>query len=142
REGIVLMSASGPVPTLAEAIAGEPISGSWWGHPKGKLIFRVASAVEDSPDVLSCRLVGGRVTLVHRRLWPALVRLAAQLEPSSLDVVVSEHTASGAHRKKITPFPEWVGAGVAAAAAALSEEDARSQLGPWLATGALALRSG
>ena len=28
----VLQAARGPAPNLAEAIAGEPIRGSWWGH--------------------------------------------------------------------------------------------------------------
>jgi hypothetical protein len=33
--GIVLESARGPVPNLAEAVAGERIRGGWWGHSKG-----------------------------------------------------------------------------------------------------------
>ena len=33
EQGIVLQSARGPLPNLAEWIAGEPIRGSWWGHP-------------------------------------------------------------------------------------------------------------
>jgi hypothetical protein len=59
---------------LAEAIAGEPISGSWWAHPKGKLIFNLASALEDAPGVLACKL-GGRVTFVDEALFPALYRV-------------------------------------------------------------------
>ena len=39
QRGVVLASAKGPVPRLTEAIAGEPIKGSWWGHPKGQQIF-------------------------------------------------------------------------------------------------------
>jgi len=34
--GIVLESARGPVPNLAEAVAGERIRGNWWGIPKGR----------------------------------------------------------------------------------------------------------
>ena len=41
RHGIVLVSAKGPAPRLTEAIAGEPIKGSWWGHSKGHQIFAV-----------------------------------------------------------------------------------------------------
>jgi hypothetical protein len=41
KHGVVLESAQGPVPSLAEAIAGEPIRGSWWGHPSSRLIFEV-----------------------------------------------------------------------------------------------------
>jgi hypothetical protein len=67
RHGIVLQAARGPVPSLAEAIAGGPIRGSWWGHPKGQEIFRVAEAVSERPDVPVCRLIDGKVTYVHRR---------------------------------------------------------------------------
>jgi hypothetical protein len=45
RHGVVLVSARGPVPNLAQAIAGAPIRGSWWGHPKSHQIFRVINAV-------------------------------------------------------------------------------------------------
>ena len=40
QHGVVLAAARGPVPSVAEAIAGEPIRGSWWGHEKGSQIFR------------------------------------------------------------------------------------------------------
>ena len=41
RHGVVLESAKhATIPSLAEAIAGEPIRGGWWSHPKGKAIFR------------------------------------------------------------------------------------------------------
>jgi len=33
KHGVVLESAQGPVPSLARAIAGERIRGSWWGQP-------------------------------------------------------------------------------------------------------------
>src|SRR3990172_7740728 len=86
--GVVLESGRGSVPSLAEAVAGGPIRGSWWGHPKGNDIFLCSRAVRQSPDVLVCRLVGGKVTYVHRRLWPALVRLAEELNaqpPAALE---------------------------------------------------------
>ena len=48
RHGVVLEAARGPVPSLAEAIACEPIGGSWWGHAKGGQIFRRACVATDS----------------------------------------------------------------------------------------------
>ncbi|MCI0380672.1 MAG: hypothetical protein L0215_24060 [Gemmataceae bacterium] len=54
--GVVLESARGPVPSLAEAVAGEPIRGSYWAHPKGKNIYRCSRAIRESADVLVCRL--------------------------------------------------------------------------------------
>src|SRR3979409_1983297 len=76
QHGVVLKSARGFVPRLDEVIVNEPIKGSWWAHPKSHQIFAILQAVTDSEDILVCRLVDGKVTLVHRRLWPALVRVA------------------------------------------------------------------
>src|SRR2546425_11060288 len=76
RNGIVLEGGRGPVPNLAEAVAGGPIRGSWWGHAQGKKIFLLTRAGRDAPDVLVCRLVGGKGAYVHRPLWPAIVRFA------------------------------------------------------------------
>jgi hypothetical protein len=131
REGIVLQAARGRVPNLAEFVAGAPIRGSWWGHAKGKEIFRAANAVVDSGEVLVCRLVGGKVTFVHRRLWPALVRLAARLPVGGLDQISEEHTASGHHERRVTPFPDWVPKSVANKASRLSEAKAAEQLAEW-----------
>jgi hypothetical protein len=132
RHGVVLASGKGPVPSLAEAVAGEPIRGSWWSHPQGQEISRALGAADDSPDVLRFRLVGGKITLVHRRLWPALVRLADELGKDALAVLRQEHTPSGAHRSVATPFPDWVPNAVAASARKLSAEEARAQLGAWV----------
>ena len=68
RHGVVLASAKGPVPSVGEEIAGEPIRGSWWAHPKGHAIFNALGVLGDSPDVLAFRWIGGKITFVHRRL--------------------------------------------------------------------------
>src|SRR6186713_400560 len=86
KHGVVLASAKGAVPNVAEAIAG-PIRGSWWSHEKGPEIFRALGAIDDSPEVLCFKLVGGKVTFVHRRLWAALVRLADVLGEERLAVI-------------------------------------------------------
>jgi hypothetical protein len=132
RHGIVLESGSGPVPSLVEAIVGSPIRGSWWGHPKGKAIFRASRMVRESSDVLVCRLIDAKITYVHCRLWPALVCLADEIGPTCLDAIREEHTTSGTHKLVTTAFPRWVPPEVRAAAAKLSATDARSQIGDWL----------
>jgi len=132
RNGAVMESARGALPSLAEAIAGEPIHGSWWGHPKGHLMYQLFNDVRDSPDVLTCRLMDGKITLVHRRLWPALVRMAARFDAARLGAVHEEHTAGGAHRTTTVKFPDWVPAEVRAKAKSLAETDAASQLGKLL----------
>lgn len=128
EHGIVLQSAHGPIPNLAEYVAGEPIRGSWWGHPSGHTIFAVLNQVRDSPDVLACRLFQGKVTLVHRRVWPALVRVADRFPVARLAAIEEQHTASGAHMTIEIPFPEWVPPEDVRAAAELSVEAALAQL--------------
>jgi hypothetical protein len=129
ERGVVLASGKGTVPRLAEVIAGEPIKGSWWAHPKGHQIFRVFQRLAESPDILICRLVGGKVTFAHRRVWPALARLAHQFQPEQLAQVREEHTAAGRHVAHEVAFPAWVPSEVLAEAKGLSESEAREVLG-------------
>jgi len=63
------------VPSIVELVTGGPIRGSWWAHPKGKEIFRVATELEESGRVLSAKLIDGKVTLLDRAHWPALYRV-------------------------------------------------------------------
>ena len=128
--GAALESAKGPIPRLTELIAGEPIRGSWWAHPKCRQIFDVLQQLARSPDVLVCRLVDGHVTLVHRRLWPALVRMASHFDRKQLAQVHQLHTASGRHVSQYIEYPKWVPREVLDAARLLSEQQARGMLGP------------
>ena len=133
RHGVVLQAARGTVPSLAEAIAGEPIRGSWWGHAKGRIIFEATQAICESPEVLVCRLIDGKVTYVHRRFWPALVKLARRFRKEQLARVWDEHTASGAHVSRKIAFPEWVPSNVMKEAEGLSAAEAEQVLSPLLA---------
>jgi hypothetical protein len=78
RHGL-LMLADNVRPAVAQLVVGAPIPGSWWGHAKGKVIYAVASALENDPDVATAKLVDGKVTFVHRRLWPALVAVGSEV---------------------------------------------------------------
>lgn len=72
---IATLTPTAGVPSLVEAVAGEPIGGSWWGHPSGKAIYAAALALEESGEALVTKLVEGKVTFVHADLWPALHRI-------------------------------------------------------------------
>ena len=135
RHGIILQAARGPLPNLAEAITGGAIRGSWWGHPKGKEIFHAVKTIGASHDVLVCKLVEGKITFVHRRLWPALIKLASRFQKEQLAKVWDEHTRSGAHRSRREHFPNWVPAEIMKEAEALSVAEAENILSPWLALG-------
>jgi len=138
ERGVVLVSAKGKGLNLVEAIAGEPIRGSWWGHPAGKQIFAVLNAVTESQEVLVCRLVDGKITVVHRRLWPALARLAEAFPPERIAQVLDEHTASGRHVSRSVAFADWVAPEVVQEAEALGENEARTLLAEWLPPGTTA----
>src|SRR4029079_7529978 len=75
-EGVLLESARGPLPNVAELVAGEPIKGSWWGHSRGHEIFAELNALDDSPDVVRMRLLDGKVPHLPRPAGPAPVRAA------------------------------------------------------------------
>ena len=131
RHGVVLEAGRGPVVSFADAVAGRPIRGSWWGHPKGREIFALTRAVRDSKDVCVCRIVGGKITYVHRRLWPALVRVAQQVPRRQLAMIHEVHSATGRHVVKELAFPKWVSAPVQQQARKLTEAQAVSALGNW-----------
>jgi hypothetical protein len=133
KHGVVLESAAGPVPSLAVAIAGGPIRGSWWSHPRSHEIFELTQAIRRREDILVCHVVNGKITFVHRRLWPALVRAAKRFPKKYLAQVHEEHTPSGRHVVKEVPFPGWVPAQVILRASRLLEADALRELGAWCA---------
>lgn len=129
RHGIVLESTRrGSIPSLADAIASEPLGGNWWSHPSGKRIFAATRAVRDAPDVLVCRLVDGKITFVHARLWPALVRLAGRFAPARLARLREVHGADGTHRVAQVDYPAWLDDMTRDAARRLDETGARDSL--------------
>ncbi len=129
--GVVLASAKGPAPRLTEAIVGQAIKGSWWAHPRGREIFSVFQALAQSPDILVCRLIQGKVTYAHRRVWPALIRLATHFPAKSLAKVDQVHTEAGHHINQEVAFPDWADAASLARATDLSEDEAIAMLGEW-----------
>ena len=133
--GVVLVAARGPVPRLTEAIVDEPVTGSWWGHPKAHEIYAVLEVVTSSSDVLVCRAVSGKVTLVHRRLWPALICVADQLGRDRLAKVVQVHTEAGHHVNHEVAFPDWADDASLQLAGSMTAADAHEQLGGWSTKG-------
>jgi hypothetical protein len=84
RHGLLLLQ-DAKLPNLAALVAGAPVSGSWWGHRAGRAIFNVAGEIDDHPDVLTAKLVAGKVTFVHRRFFPALVVIGSAREKWQLE---------------------------------------------------------
>src|SRR5258706_3548079 len=74
RHAIATMTPTRRFQSLVTEVVGGPVRGSWWSHPKGQVIFRLGESLHDSADVLTAKLVDGKITLLHRALWPALAR--------------------------------------------------------------------
>ncbi len=70
QDGVLLLQ-DATLPSVATLVAGEVVRGSWWGHPAGQAIFALCERLEE--DAVSCKLVQGKVTFVHQRLWSALL---------------------------------------------------------------------
>jgi hypothetical protein len=79
RNGL-LMKADAGLPSVTTMVAGEPVSGSWWAHPLAHVIFFALRDLADHPDVLLLKLVAGKDTFVHRRLWPEIAAIALARE--------------------------------------------------------------
>ncbi len=75
RHGLLLVS-DADLPSVAGLVAGEPVRGSWWSHPRSHEIFAVSEALSHHPDVLVAKLLAGKVTFIHRKLWPAFLAVA------------------------------------------------------------------
>jgi hypothetical protein len=101
----LLLESDPQMPSVASIIAGEAIRGSWWGHPQGNTIYQVANELCEHPDILVTKLVSGKITYVHRQLWPAVIGVGTAGEPWQLqdlsdaaqwllDKVTQEHSVT------------------------------------------------
>jgi hypothetical protein len=131
NHGVVLESAKGQEPSLAECIAGAPITGSWWSHPASHEIYDITQRIRHSRAVLVCGLAG-RVTYIHRRLWPQFIRLAKRFPSGALDQIREVHLRSGRHQRQDVAFPEWVPIKVMDASRSISVREAASEIQIWL----------
>lgn len=77
----LLLNQDKRLPNVVTLLTGEAVGTSWWSHSKGRLIFAVLSDLSEHPDVLFSKLLNGKVTLIHRKLWPAFLSIALANEP-------------------------------------------------------------
>lgn len=88
--GLLLMT--DPVlPSVTSIIAGKPFAGSWWGHPKGGLMYNISNELLDSPDILGVKLINKKMTFVKRGHWNALASIGEANLPWQLKSLTPEH---------------------------------------------------
>lgn len=77
----VLLVSDGKRENAIHLLTGAFPRGSWWSHPAANEIYRILQRLDDHPDLVSTKLLSGKVTFVHRRLWPALLAAVTAREP-------------------------------------------------------------
>ena len=76
----LLLESDPRLPSVCTLITGEPLHGSWWSHPQAQTIFRINEQLADHRDVLIIKLISGKVTFVHRKLWPEILAVGVARE--------------------------------------------------------------
>jgi len=72
----LILDSDPELPSWPSLVVERPVRGSWWADPEVHLIHEVGSKLIEHPDVLHVVLVSGKLTCVHRRLWPAYLAVA------------------------------------------------------------------
>jgi hypothetical protein len=89
RDGI-LLEHDAVLPSATALVAGEPVSGSWWSHPKAHEIYDGLQPLHHVATRV--KLIVGKATLVHRRLWPALIAVGRARQAWQLDGLTTSGT--------------------------------------------------
>ena len=77
----VLLETDRAFPSITGIMVREPIKGSWWSHPRANDIYTMSQRLIHHPDTIFLKLLSGKTTYVHRRLWPELIAIATAQEP-------------------------------------------------------------
>lgn len=75
-----LLESDPRLPSVATLITGAPMHSSWWSHPLAQTIFHVNGQLDDYEDVIVTKLIAGKVTFVHRKLWPEILAIGMARE--------------------------------------------------------------
>lgn len=76
RRRELLLQAGREFASVANIVARETISGSWWAHPQSNLIYWVCQDLERHPNVAEARLLAGKVTQLWQTLWSDVAAIA------------------------------------------------------------------
>jgi hypothetical protein len=76
----LLLQTDANLPNVCALVAGKPVRGSWWAHPRSHEIFRVNGELAEHPDVLVSKLISGKITYLHRPLWAAVMAIGRARE--------------------------------------------------------------
>jgi hypothetical protein len=93
QEFDLLLSTDPKFPSVSGLVVGDVGGRSWWAHPAAKQMFDLSCALHDHPDVLMVKLISGKVTYIHRPLWPAIVAIGTAREKWQMEGLSKEAKA-------------------------------------------------
>jgi hypothetical protein len=100
QEPGLLLRTHAKLPSVCALVAGAPVRGSWWAHPRSHEIFRVNCEWAEHPDVLVSKVISGKVTYLHQALWPVVMAIGGAREPWQIARLSRDS------RKRLA---EWIG---------------------------------
>jgi hypothetical protein len=77
----LLLQAGNEFASVVELVAGEPVRGSWWAHPRANLIYWVCQDLEADARVTEARLLGGKITHIWHTRWADVTSIAIARAP-------------------------------------------------------------
>jgi len=93
QEFDLLLDTDPKFPSVTGLTVGDTGGRSWWAHPQAKQMYGLSCGLRDHPDVLMVKLISGKVTFIHRPLWPAIFAIGTSREPWQMDGLSKEAKA-------------------------------------------------
>ena len=81
----VILETDKAFPSITGMMVGEPIHGSWWSHPMANDIYMLSQRLIHHHDAVFLKLLSGKTSYVHRRLWPELIAIGTAQENWQVD---------------------------------------------------------
>ena len=80
-----LLQTDAHFPSVVSLVVGQRVRGSWWSHPEADRIYDLSNQLFGWRQSLVMKLLSGKLTLVHRRWWPAIYSIAAERADWQMD---------------------------------------------------------
>lgn len=90
RTGLLLQTDQ-VLPSLTGIVAGKPVKGSWWGHPKGNLMYNLSNELMWEKDILTVKLINHKITFIQKRHWDALFAIVSEQSPWQMKGLAVTH---------------------------------------------------
>lgn len=89
EKGILLLQDK-TFPSIISTIIGEPITGSWWGHPMANPIYNGLNWAIEKESILSAKLLSKKVTYIDKKLYPFFFSIISEVRLWQIEGISKE----------------------------------------------------